>query len=69
MFNKESVILDIVAEHPETEAVFKPYDEVVGKCVMCNNLFDKLGDLTSENNIDYDKLVEELNQSIINENN
>ncbi|NLM06612.1 MAG: hypothetical protein GX219_06815 [Tissierellia bacterium] len=67
MFNKESVILDIVSEHPETEIVFKPYDEVVGKCVMCNNLFDKLGDFTSKHGIDYEKLVKELKDKVSSE--
>ena len=36
----DMLVLDIVEQYPQTEPVFRDYDEPTGKCVPCNHLFD-----------------------------
>lgn len=64
MITKEMTILDIVEEYPKTEDLFKSYDQLVGKCVLCNNLFDSLDDFTTENNIDLQDLINKIENLI-----
>ena len=64
VFTKEMQILNIVSEHPETEEVFRKYDELAGKCVLCNNLFDSLEEFALEYKIDLHDLILKLNQAI-----
>jgi len=64
MIKKEMTILDIVAGYPQTEDIFRSYDELTNKCVLCNNLFDTLVDFTEEYNIDLQELITKLNSSI-----
>lgn len=57
-------ILDVVSDFPETEEVFKPYDEKIGKCVMCHHLFETVEELSNLYGLDREKLLEELNKAI-----
>lgn len=57
MITKEMTILDIVDKYPKTEDIFRSYDQLIGKCVLCNNLFDSLDDFTAENSIDLQDLI------------
>lgn len=62
MIKKEDRILDIVSDYPETENLFKPYDEVIGKCVMCHHLFETLEEFTNIYNLDLKDLLDNLNR-------
>lgn len=64
MFTKESVVFDIVSEYPGTEEVFRSYDDFLGQCLMCHNLFDRLGDLEERHGIRFEKISKELESSI-----
>ncbi|MBP1925095.1 UTP-glucose-1-phosphate uridylyltransferase [Sedimentibacter acidaminivorans] len=64
MIKKEMTILDIVEKYPKTEEIFKSYDKLVGKCVLCNNLFDSLDSFTADNNIDLQDLIDKIDNSI-----
>lgn len=64
MITKEIQILNIVADYPETEDIFRSYDQVVGKCVLCQNLFDSLEVFANEYNIDLTDLIQKLNSKI-----
>lgn len=64
MITKEMTILDIVEKYPKTEDLFKSYDELVGKCVLCNNLFDSLDNFTADNNIDLQDLISKIERLI-----
>ena len=61
MIKKDDRILDIVSDHPKTEAVFKPYDEKIGKCVMCHHLFETVDEFVKMYNLDLNILLEKLN--------
>ena len=30
-------MLEIIENYPETEEVFRAYDDIAGKCLLCNN--------------------------------
>lgn len=60
MITNEMTILDIVEKYPKTEDLFKSYDELVGKCVLCNNLFDSLDNFAADNNIDLQDLINKI---------
>ncbi|MDK9710126.1 hypothetical protein [Acidaminobacter sp.] len=60
MITKETIILDLVSDHPETEAVFSRYDPVEGQCVLCSNLFDTLDAFCSAFNLEVEEFLEEI---------
>lgn len=62
--NRESRILDIVEIYPQMEEIFKPYDDVIGKCVMCHHLFDTLEDFATQYNMDLEVLLNSLKSRI-----
>lgn len=64
MFTKDSVILDIISDHEETQAIFSTYDEQIGKCVMCNHMFDSLGTFAELYDINLNDLVGKLKTAI-----
>jgi len=35
-----TTVLDLVADHPSTEAVFRRYDAAAGCCLLCQELFE-----------------------------
>ena len=57
-------ILTIIADYPETEDVFKQYDQQAGQCVLCNFLFESLESFASQFDIDLENLLDELNERI-----
>lgn len=64
---EKSKILEIVEECPQLEEVFKPYDEIIGKCVMCNHLFDTLEEFSELYKLDIEAILIELNSNGIQE--
>lgn len=64
MLTKDMIILNIVADYPSTEDVFRSYDDIAGKCTMCSNLFDTLEEFASMYNISLDDLINKLEKSI-----
>lgn len=64
MLNKDKKILDIVADYPTTEHIFRSYDEIAGKCTMCHNLFDTLEEFSLMYNIDLNDLMDRLEKEI-----
>jgi len=61
---KDSLILDLVMEYPQLEDVFKPYDEIIGKCVMCHHLFETLDEFSSLYNLVLSSLLSEIKEKI-----
>lgn len=57
----EMTILDIVASHPRTEAVFRKYDRQAGVCLCCQALFDSLHETAIKYELDLDALLDDLN--------
>ena len=66
MITKDMVILNIIEDYPETEGVFRTYDEIAGKCVMCHNLFDTLDEFALLYSIHIDELIQNLNHVVRN---
>jgi iron-sulfur cluster repair protein YtfE (RIC family) len=69
MKRKESIsadltILDVVSDYPETEAIFKTYDEKAGECLCCQCLFETLQQVAETYNLDLPTLLAELNSTI-----
>jgi len=57
-------ILEIVDAYPETEDVFRSYDEATGVCVLCTHLFEKVEDLTETYGLDLDEMIKRLQEVI-----
>lgn len=64
MITKEMTLLEIVEQYPATEKVFHQYDELVGACVMCEQLFATLEEMSSFYRLDIEKIVRDLNEVI-----
>ena len=64
MITGEMIVLDIVAEHPKTEAVFRQYDAVIGECLLCNHLFESIDQIAEQYNFDKEELLDKLNSTI-----
>jgi hypothetical protein len=53
-------VLDVVSQYRSTEAVFHRYDSRVGKCICCTCLFETIGDVAREYDIDLDAFLRDL---------
>lgn len=64
-FNIEpaTVVIDIIAKHRTTEKVFKQYD-IGSDCVLCQTLFDTVGDFARKCDLDLEQFMTELNTAI-----
>ena len=62
----DMTVLDIVSEYPETEAVFRSYDERVGECICCQRLFETVQQVAEKYNLDLAELLEKLNSAVTN---
>ena len=59
-------ILDIVSAYPETETIFRRYDEQIGGCICCQSLFETVEQVAEKNNLDLVELLKALNLVITN---
>ncbi len=64
MLTKDKMILNIVADYPATEDIFRTYDDLAGKCTMCHNLFDTLEEFSCMYNFDLNELMNRLEKVI-----
>ncbi len=62
LIQSHMILLDIVEQFPETDPVFREYDSVIGKCLLCHNLFDSIHDVTKEYLLDEKDLLRKLNE-------
>ncbi len=65
LISEDMTILDIVSDYPETESVFKSYDQKIGECICCRKLFDTLRETADCYALDLTALLNELNSSCI----
>lgn len=54
-------VLEIVTDRPETEVVFKSYDERVGECICCQRLFETVQQVAKRYRLDLAEFLAELN--------
>ncbi len=60
----EMTVLDILHRYPETEAVFRRYDERAGVCICCQALFKTLEELAEKYQLNLDQILKDLNETI-----
>ncbi|MDD2542777.1 MAG: hypothetical protein PHH28_17295 [Desulfuromonadaceae bacterium] len=61
MITPEMTVLELLGQHPETEAVFESYKQKLGICICCEALFCTLDEVASRYEINYEDLVAQLN--------
>lgn len=64
MITPQMIVLDVVDKHPETEAVFRAYDQIAGICILCHHLFDSIETIVQTYNLNQDEFIEKLNDAI-----
>lgn len=64
MIGPTSTILDVVSDFPASEDFFRQYDDTVGKCVLCSNLFDSLSEFCETYNLELTQFLGKLNHYI-----
>lgn len=62
--SKDMVLLDILSDYPQTEAIIRSYDEQAGECICCQRLFDPLKVIIEEYRLDGEELLSKLNAVI-----
>jgi hypothetical protein len=60
----DTVIIDLIVAHRQTEQVFKKYDIGGSDRIMCHALFDTVGDFTRKYNLDPQRFIAELHDAI-----
>ncbi len=58
----EMTVLDIVSTFPESEAIFRSYDQQVGECICCQSLFETVQQVAEKYQLDLADLLTKLNQ-------
>jgi len=67
-FDPDTVtVLDLVAAHPATEAVFRRYDDAAGCCLLCQGLFETVAGLAVRFGLDGKLLATDPLQAITEE--
>jgi len=59
----DMTLLDILARHRETEAVFRARDDQAGECILCNALFETVAEAAARYNLDLDELLRDLERA------
>ena len=59
----DSAVLDVVAAWPQTEAVFRSWDERAGACILCKALFETVQGAAERFGLDLDALLQELQKA------
>lgn len=60
----QMTLLDTVAAHPETVAVFRVHGERVGVCILCEALFETIEGAAKLHGLDLKKLLKDLEQAV-----
>ena len=59
-----TTVLDLVAEYPATQDVFRAYDSAAGCCILCQALFETVSDLAARFGLDRAALVADLGRAM-----
>lgn len=63
MILKQDMPLDIVEQYPQTDPVFRTYDEQIGQCLLCHCLFDSLETIARRYDIDLAEMIQQLERA------
>jgi hypothetical protein len=62
-----TTVLDLVAEHPATQDVFRAHDARAGCCLLCQGLFETVSGLADRFGLDRAALMSDLEKAITKE--
>lgn len=62
----DMTVLDIIDEYPETESIFRSYDEQVGECICCQRLFHTVQQVAESYKLDLVDFLKKLNSAVAN---
>lgn len=65
MITKQDTPLDIVERYPQTDPVFRTYDEQIGQCLLCHCLFDSLETIARRYDIDLAEMITRLEIAVV----
>jgi hypothetical protein len=60
----EMTVLEVMERHPQTEAVFRRYDQQAGVCLCCQALFEPLGEMAERYNLNLKRLLDDLHNAL-----
>ena len=63
LIQSHMIILDVVGDYPPTDPVFREYDEIAGKCLLCHHLFDSIESVAKEYRLDEQAMLRKLNEA------
>lgn len=58
MIDENTILLDLVEKYPQTEDFFRNINN--DSCILCYNLFDSLGEIANELNLDIGNFLEAI---------
>ena len=61
--NAKMIILDILSDYPETETIFKGYDQQLGECICCQMLFETVEHAANYYQLNLENLLQKLNSA------
>lgn len=64
MITQKMTLLDIVEKYPETEEIFHEYDTVLGKCLLCNELFNSIENIVEKYELNLNEMIKRLNKTL-----
>jgi hypothetical protein len=64
LIRPEMTLLEVVDLYPQTEGVFKKYDQQAGACLCCQALFESIREMAEKYNLNLQMLLDELNATL-----
>jgi len=58
----EMTLLEVVAQHRQTEAVLRRYEGEAQGCLLCQALFDTLAQAAAKYGLDLERLLQDLRE-------
>lgn len=64
LIRPEMTLLEVVESYPQTEEVFRKYDERAGACLCCQALFESLREMAEKYHLSLQMLLDDLEAAI-----
>lgn len=64
MIKSDITLLDLIYKYPQTEKLFRKYEEITNSCIMCEHLFATLDEVSLILNCSIDELLKEVKDII-----
>jgi hypothetical protein len=63
VIGRDEEVLDVVEEHPATQAVFEVYDARAGECICCNALFQTIEEVAAKYSLNLETFLKDINHA------